>query len=711
MRITPVLLLVAALAAASSHASAQTSAAPALPSAAPQVHLGEIDFGGRFSSVSGDAARFQRLRDLRDGATLDRVRYMRDSNAWRVDAAVDHAGYRDQHYSVGVTEYGRLKASVDWNQVPLFYSAAAQTPYRTEAPGVLRLNDTRQAAVQGGTPLPIAFASEVAPFVLRSRRDVADLRFAYAATPALDLKVSLTSTGRTGDQPWGGAFGQSVPVEIAAPVDSRTNDVNATAEWSTPRALARLAYDGSWFNNHAETLVFDNPVRATDAVGGTSQGRMGLWPDSRAHTVSATGSVGLPARTRALAFVSVGSWLQDAQLLPFTVNPALPTLSLPRASAQAEARIVSMTYRLTSRPTRTLWLNAQVRRYDYDNRTPRFPVTQYVQYDTNVATSATGGSEPFGYTRDYIDLDASYTPFRYVAFRGGYGREADDRTFRYLERTTEQTVRGSIDSTGLAWGSIRMQYDHSVRTGKGLDEEAFSDIGEQVSLRQFDISDRTRDRVTAIAQVVPFDTLGLNASVGIGRERRPDVAFGLQDNNVRSATFGADYAPVDAVTMGLSLGLERYATLQRSRQANPGVQFADPTRDWSTDMGESVRTLTGTLELPKLTDRTALRFAYDNVWSRATYDYVLPSGSTLVTPVPLAPVRNQIQRATADLRQTLARRVALGIGYAWDRYSVDDFSRSPGTLNSPLFTTLIDLMYQLRAYEAHTGSVRLIYSW
>ena len=104
-------------------------------------------------------------------------------------------------------------------------------------------------------------------------------------------------------------------------------------------------------------------------------------------------------------------------------------------------------------------------------------------------------------------------------------------------------MRASVDSTGLAWGSVRLQYDHAVRTGTGLDEEVLSDIGEQVSLRQFDISDRTRDRVSAIVQVVPIDALGLNGSVAVGQENRPDAAFGLQDNDLRAFTVGVDVTP------------------------------------------------------------------------------------------------------------------------------------------------------------------------
>jgi len=74
-------------------------------------------------------------------------------------------------------------------------------------------------------------------------------------------------------------------------------------------------------------------------------------------------------------------------------------------------------------------------------------------------------------------------------------------------------------------------------------------------------------------------------------------------------------------------------------------------------------------------------------------------------------VRNEIQRATATVRHSLTTRVALGVAYAYDYYDVDDFALSPGTLNSPVLPTMLSLMYQWRPYTAHTGSVRVIYSW
>jgi len=102
---------------------------------------------------------------------------------------------------------------------------------------------------------------------------------------------------------------------------------------------------------------------------------------------------------------------------------------------------------------------------------------------------------------------------------------------------------------------------------------------------------------------------------------------------------------------------------------------------------------------------------YDYVRANARYVYLLPSNTTLAPPQPLAPVRNTMQRATADVRYSLSRQVGIGAAYWYDSYDAQDFARSPGTLDSPFFPALINLMYLNRPYRAHTASARLIYMW
>jgi hypothetical protein len=469
------------------------------------------------------------------------------------------------------------------------------------------------------------------------------------------------------------------------------------------------------YNNAVDTLVWDNPLRITDQVSGSgngpSQGRLPLWPDSSAHTVSASGSLNLPARSKAVAYVSFGSWLQDAELLPHTINTAIQPIPLARGTAEGEANIVSMMYRLSSRPTPTLWLSGQYRLYDYDNQTPHFAFSQYVRMDGAVYASPTGGNETFSMTRHFADFDASYTPFRFVAFRAGWGFENDDRSYRYTESTTENTARFSIDSTSFSWGSVRLQYEFSTRTGEGLDEQVFSDIGEQTSLRQFDISDRNRHRVAGILQVAASNSVSLSASVSVGQEHRPETAFGLQDNDLTGFSVGVDVVPSDAIDFGLTYGFDNISTLQRSRQADPGPQFDDPTRDWTTDMNEDVHTITANLNLPRITDRAGLYAMYDYVHSDTLYVYGLAPNSALNAPEQLPALTSGFHRGSVTFDYRLTGRATLGVGYRLDSWEVSDFSRSPATLNTALINAFVNTLYQWAPYSVHTGFVRVRYRW
>ncbi|MGE4161470.1 MAG: MtrB/PioB family outer membrane beta-barrel protein [Vicinamibacterales bacterium] len=676
--------------------------------------LRDVEFGVRLFGGDGDLARAQRFEDRRDGLTLDHLRYERSSGGWVVEAAVDRAGYQDQRYRATMGRYGRFRASVEWHQIPLFYGADLQSPYRVSG-GRFLLDDARQGAVQAGAGTVAAlFADDLTGVALRSRRDVGRASLRLAVTPQLDLRVAFTRTHRTGAQPYGASFGFGNAVELAVPVNQRVSDLATAVEWHRGTGMARLAYDGSWFSNAVDVLTWDNPLRLTDAVSsagdGPSLGRLALWPDSSSHGVSASGSVGLPARTRAFASVSLSTWLQDAALLPHTVNTAIPPVALPRATAEGDARVVSMLYRVTTRPTPRLWVNGQVRMYELDNRTPPFAVGTYVRLDGAPAASATGGSRPFGYSRQFLDVDASWSLARFTALRAGYGRERDDRTFRFLDTTVEEVLRASIDGTGFTWGSLRLQYDHAVRTGEGFSEEAFSEIGEQVSLRQFDISDRVRDRVTAMVQVSPRSWLGLNAQVSEAREARPDAALGLQETGLRAVVIGVDLTLAAPVVASASWGHEQYDTLQRSRQANPGPQFDDVTRDWSTDVREGVHTVDAALEVRAPAD-TTVRAAWDMVDGAARYTYLLPAVSSLPPPAQLPPVVNRLQHLRLDVRRGLGPQLAVALGYRYDAYDVDDFALSPGTLDTPLLPGLVQLGSQWRSYRAHGASARIIWHW
>ena len=717
---TTAFLALAVAAAAQEKPPAQEKASapqapPAAPAAAPAEDLTNfIDFGfrGTIYTDGSDTARHQRYRDLRNGLAADALRYSKDTSSRRYSVEIDHAGYRDQRYAASFEEYGSLKASFEWNQVPLFFSEDTRALYTSPAPGVLRIDDPIQSGIQTlATTLP-AVVDQAVPFDMRIRRHIADFRLNYLASPNVDLNVLVRQTRKTGSQPWAGTFGFGNSVELATPVDTRTTELGTTLEWSNDRGMLRAGYDGSFFNNHIETLVWDNPLRITDSsTSGPYQGRMALWPDSTMNTGTVMGMLKLPARSRATAYVSVGRWSQDEALLPFTINTALPAFSLDRGTADLTAHVVAMHYTFTSRPADTVTFIARYRTYDFENTSDPFLVTNTVSYDTSVSTYSPGRNHLFDIDRKTFDAELSSTPMPHTALRAGYTRENIGQTFRHTDTTKENKVRFSADLTGTSWLTLRGMYEHSKRTGSGFDEQVLDDLGEQTSLRQFDISDRIYDRVTALAMITATASISFNGHVTIGDDDREPTGFGVLEGRTRSYSVGADYVPSETVSAGIAYVWEKFGTIQRSRQANPGEQFDDPTRDWTTRVRERADTLSGSLDLIKYWPRTDVRFAYDYSKADSQYLYELTPDTTLPPVVQLPSVRNRLQTATVDARYYLTRRTAVGVMYWFDKYEVRDFATEPETLNSLAQPSFLILGYTTRPYTANTLVGRVTYFW
>ncbi|MBI2834509.1 MAG: MtrB/PioB family decaheme-associated outer membrane protein [Acidobacteria bacterium] len=719
MRTSITVLIAVTLIGAGAAAEAQPKMLPSRP-VTPMV--GAIDLGLRTTDISGDAARFQRFRDLGNGALVNRFTYGQERDGWVFEVTADHVGRLDQHYFGEYRSLGKVRASFEWDQTPLFYSTDTRTLYSTPSPGQFRLDDNTQRAIE----LKQLKVSDIAPGAAlvetRSRRDTARFNLVYTPTRDLDVKLNVTSTKRNGTMPWTASLGFSNVIELAAPVDTRTTDIEAGAEWATPDARLSVGYTGSWFNNQVPTLVWDNPIKITDSTyasayspgDGTSQGRMSVWPSSTLHSVATSGSFKLPANSRVTGNISIGSWRQDEPLLPATINTAIAPIPLTRQTADAKARTLAMNYSFTSRPNPFVWLSAKYRYYDLDNQTPDFGHSpyEYVRLD-QVWEEKHGGPEYYSYTRQNFDADVSLTPLKYTALKFGYGRGIADRTHRIFDRTTENVVRAAVDTTGNRFVLLRAIFERSTRTGSGFKEEALVEVAEQPAIRHFDVADRDRNRMTALIQVTPTPAVGLTASVATGKDDYKNSGFGLRDNENRVYSLGVDLLPGDTVTFGLSYGLETYSALQRSRTASPlpSPQFTDPTRDWSIDSDDRTHTVMANLDLLKLFPKTELRFAYDFNRSKATYVYGVPSNSSIAPPQQLPPVRNELQSGTADLRYFLTEKLAVGFTYWYDAYRVDDFALGPGTINRIDLPGSLFLGYVYRPYTANSGWVRLIYFW
>jgi MtrB/PioB family decaheme-associated outer membrane protein len=675
----------------------------------------QFEFGGRWSSVAGDPARWQRYQDLRDGALLTRARYARNApdDSWLFKAGADNVGWRDQRFFADYNRPGLMSITGLWDQIPQFYSVDTRTAYQEQSEGVLVLPDAVQQAVQNGQAKLNAYVPIATQFDLRERRDVGNI--SLTATPARnwDITSTFTTTKHSGELPWGASFGFNNDVEVALPYDSRTNDFTIGAEWTSARSMVRVAYDGSWFDDLSDTLVWDNPLRLDDAVSLPGHGRTAVWPSNSAQTVSVGGYYKLAHRTQVTGSLSFGDWSNNEPLQPFTINSALPQFSLPRSTADAGANIFSANVNAVSRPSTDWRFSARVRHYGYDNQMAKTAIPTFINYDTSEKVSSTGGPELFGHSRTTVEADATWTGLQPVALGARYVRQNNGYDFRIFESSSENALHLTADAVGAQWLTFRAHYEIADRSGSGLDEESLVEIGEQPAMRHYDLANRTRNRFTGQVDATPNELWMFSFSAGVGKDDYDDSYFGLQESTSRTVTLSADYGQPNGWGGGGSYSYERYAGLQRSRSASPGQtppQETDPLRDWTVDSTERVHYLSVYLQPPRF-GATEARLSYDYAKSNGDYIYGVVPGGPLPTPSPLPEVFNKLQQLHVDVRHRLTNHLAATFSYLYEPFDVFDFAMDPSVINGIIQGNTMVLGYVYRPYTAHSAIFGIKYFW
>ena len=622
----------------------------------------------------------------------------------------DNVGWRDQKFFGTYEQTGKFVVSGLWDQIPQFYSVDTKTPY-TPAPGKspLTLDDALQSQANRNVYLPVA-----TQFDLREERDIGRVTAVATPTKAIDVTTAFTTTRHKGELPWGASFGFSNDVEVALPYDSRTNDFTVGAEWNNSRGMVRVAYDGSWFDNLDDTLVWDSPLTLNDSTTAPGRGRTALWPSNSAQTISAAASAKLAKRTQVTGFFSLGSWNNDEPLQPFTINPTLPQLTLPRGSAQVEAQVFSTNINLVSRPATDWRFSARLRRYDYDNQTPQANIPQFINYDTSVATSATGGPELFAHSRTTFDADATWSGLQPFALTAGYTHNSGGYDFRIFDNTGEDVLTLKADAIAWQWATVRAHYEYADKTGSGLDEELLTEIGEQPALRHFDIANRKRNRFTGQVDVTPNEAITLSASLGAGKDDYGDSYFGLQDSSFRNFTLAVDYQHPTGFGAGATYDYERYTGLQRSRSASPGQvpdQVTDPNRDWTTDSKERVQYFSLYLSPPRIGASTEARITYNYAHSRGNYLYTVVPGGPLPPPSQLPEVFNKLQELHIDVRHRVSSHFVATVSYLYEPFDVYDFAFDRSVVDSIVQPSSLVLGYVYRPYTANSVVFGLRYLW
>jgi MtrB/PioB family decaheme-associated outer membrane protein len=596
--------LVAALLA--TPALAQQPSQPAAQAPASPIQMsGSVTAGVLQVDNSTNSAKLTEYRDLRENFYLPKMTFsLADAaSGWMFDLSGVNASRDDQTILARTGQPGVWAIQADWKGIPHNFSNKAVTPYINRGNGLFTVPATvpitfkklatsapDTAGVLASDDLIAAYqATYLAPTALATQTNTGHFALAWSSS-AISLGAAYDLQDKTGSRSGFGPIGDRPPrtlnIQLAEPVDYRTNDLTLSAEHQGRNYQVRADYLYSDFANAIDTLKWQNAY--TTAAPGADYdvwdrlvsvyGQRPLPPDNQYHNLTVNGGVNMAHDSRLSATFAYGQFDQDAGLLPYAYgDSALLNRTLPRASAAASMSTTHVAADYVIAPVRGTTFRAFFRQYTLNNDTPSSN-WQYVTQDT-YNTSGTVNyvnkrvSLPAAWARQNLGAEAIFRLAKRNTLTVSFEREARDRDHREAD-TDENIFRAVWRVKPAAWASLEARYLYGGRTGTEYNNTVTHEgywytaadnpdnnnpkvtFDNHPDMRRYDVIDRARQQFDVRVNLTPKEAFALSAYM---RYRSDDFDSGVGPTKPLA---GTGLAEQEAVTPGNQLGLLEDARLR-----------------------------------------------------------------------------------------------------------------------------------------------------
>ena len=714
-----------------------------------------------------ESAKFQEYRDVRDGAVAGLELHVPVGKE-NLNLVGRHLGLEDQDFIVDVGRPGHYVVALGYNQTPHNYAFDVRSIFAGLGTTQLTVADRVQSDLQSSATTQEA-AEKIRSYVDSSaqnvnislRRQKVGVDFALTSTYPFTLRLSASNEARDGVKPSSGAFGLGNFEELPWPVRDDTRDLRLSFEYARPesRLFASAAYRIAALDNHARTLLWDNPYRITDSstgslaatfAAGPTTGLIQLPPsnDYQEATLSLV-LTRLPRHTSVSTLLSAGFLRQNESLLPFSTNTAarLPgpnreqfaatdPAALPRRTAETEMDTVTAQLRLTSQPLSKVHVVAQYRYFDLENNQTPFVIPAFIRADADIRNPATTGGTFAAVIADYnrhtANAEASLDVLADTRFSLGYTYERMNRDFREVAAMTDHRVKASV-STRFPWLDLKASYERSDRDTSDYIFNQYNVAQGNPNespvlplLRKFDEAARDRDEVQLIGTSQLTQTLSLSAMVLYARDDYSDSLFGLLEDDHRAYSLDLSYSATDLLSIYTSYTIEQYSTFQRARQWSPAGPSNPYTREtgfdsnsnWEARPDDAIYTASIGLEGDLLEQRLRYSIAYVYSKSDGRIRFASPVGvaandANAFEPAPFNQVDDvKFHTFNPELEYRVAERLSVAAGYQLEKFSIDDtnyrgFTFTPRNLQGGINAGLLMGAYLFPRYNVNVVYARL----
>jgi len=628
---------------------------------------GELELGGGY--VSDGSFKFGEYNGLYDdGAILIgsvMARY-RDGKGGYLDLRGRDLGIDSRRLDITGGQLGRYRLFLNYNQIPHYISGSAQTPYLGGGSDTLLLPSgwVRAGTTAGMTQLNASLQDAV----LQTERKRLGIGVAFVPARKWETAVNVRHEVRDGQKRTAGSLFFTNTAQLIEPVDYTTDEVEVSATYTTRKWQSRLAYYGSFFNNHDTSLTWQNAY-PFGSTGSTDFGRSALPPDNMFHQILLSSDYQLSGHTRVSGDIAMGRMEQDANLLPATINTNV-TVALPRQSADAKVDTLTANLKIYSAVGSKLRLNAAYRYNDRDNRTP-VDLFTWVSTDANF-TSAARMNTPYSFTDNSLKLGADYRLTQKTRLGAGYEYETRDRTNLDVDNTKENTFWGKLSVRAPDDIELSARVAHAERDASGYNPV---NPTQNPLLRKYNMADRNRDTANVQAAFNPHERLSLGLSAGLSVDDYSDSALGLTGSREIDLSADASLILTDRTS------LHAFASWQEIQSDQVGSQsFA--TADWFATYDDTVDNFGIGVKHRLIQDKLDIGADYSLL--NSTSEISVETGAP-GTSFPDLKTELDIVKLYADYH--LKDDITLHAAYWYEAYDSRDWSREgvgPATISNVL---------------------------
>ncbi|MCL1075780.1 MtrB/PioB family decaheme-associated outer membrane protein [Shewanella dokdonensis] len=465
----------------------------------PSMLSGDVAVGIGYSNIDDvHAANVLGQEDTGTFAAVNGRLSVNSNSGWRVETNANNLGMKNGDAGIKVTK-DDLKLYANYDQLNYLKSDKTLTPYYFS-----------QDQLISATPYSPVLGVERNRFTLGADAQTDMLGL------ALNGDLSFRSEEKLGHKRV--SVATPSPINLAQPIDSRTNELLASSSLSGDNWLAAISYLGSVYNNHAQEIYHE-----------TYGSLLAPDPDNEAHQLTLSGNI----RGQQSVFdarVSAGRMIQDSSLVNAQISP------IQSWDGQINTLDVDANYMLMA--SDRLRIQLAGRYSDRDNKSSSF---EFPQYDFNAKTGilfnnlaldtkSTRGSAKFQYrlAKDYR-IDA------------GYQFDRKERNYSDRETTDEHQLWAKVKMTGLELWKIELKGGVSRRDGSRYLANEFTNVEENPLLRKYYLADR--DRVEAEMRLFhqPLPSLSVVMNLRFANDDYTNTKIGLTDDRNYSYQLSVNY--------------------------------------------------------------------------------------------------------------------------------------------------------------------------